>query len=69
MIPLAHRACHLSPTGPRSPLSLDDESSRLSVQLNLIRQLRLIEEQFRHANAPGVSDPDDASGGRHVPTL
>jgi hypothetical protein len=48
---------------------LDNEASGLSVQLDLVRQLRLIQENLGDADAPRVADPDDAGLGRHVTTL
>lgn len=57
----AHGACGLRPAGTRSPRRMDDESSRLSVQFGLVRELRLIEENLRDANATGVFDLDVAS--------
>ena len=40
-----------------------------SMQFDLVGELRLIEEYLWDANAARVADLDDASLGRHVPTL
>jgi hypothetical protein len=48
---------------------LDDEPSRLRVQLDFVGQLRLLQQDFRDADPTGVADADDASLGRHVITL
>jgi hypothetical protein len=48
---------------------LDNETSGLSVQLDLVGQLRLIQENLGNPDAPRVADPDDAGLGHHVTTL
>jgi hypothetical protein len=39
------------------------------VQLDFVGQLRLVEKDFRDADATEVSDADDAGLGRHVSIL
>jgi hypothetical protein len=48
---------------------LDNEAPGLSVQLDLVRQLRLIQENLGDPDAPQVADPDDTGLGHHVPAL
>jgi hypothetical protein len=48
---------------------LDHEPPRLSVEFNLIGQLRLIQKDLWNADAAGVADPNDPSLGGHVTTL
>ena len=68
MRPVAHGPCRLRPTGSRSSRRLDDKPPRLSMQFDLVGELRLIEEDLWDSNATRVADLDDASLGRHVPT-
>ena len=66
---LGHGPRRLRPARPGAPGSLDNEAPGLSVQLDLVGQLRLIEENLGNPDAPRVTDPDDTGLGRHVPTL
>ena len=66
---LRHGPRRLRPTHPGAPCPLDNEASGLSVQLDLVRQLRLIQENLGDADAPRVADPDDAGLGHHVAAL
>jgi len=66
---LGHGARRLCPAHPGSARPLDDEAPGLSVQLDLVGQLCLIQENLGDPDAPRVADPDDARLGSHVPTL
>jgi hypothetical protein len=48
---------------------LDDEPSRLGVQLDFVGQLGLIQQDFWDANPTGVADANDTGLGCHVTTL
>ena len=69
MRPVNHGPCRLRPAGARSSRRLNDEPPRLSMQFDLVGELRLIEEDLGDANAARVADLDDASLGWHVSTL
>ena len=47
---VAHGARSLGPAGARSPRRLDYKPSRLSMQFDLVGELRLIEEELWDAN-------------------
>jgi hypothetical protein len=66
---LGHCACCFHPTGSGATDSLNDEPPGLGVQLNFVRQLGLVQEEFRDTDPTGVSDSNDAGLGRHVTTL
>lgn len=66
---LGHGSSCVRPAAAGPARRLDDEAPWLSVQLDLIGQLRLIQENFRNANASRVANPDDTGLGRHVLTL
>src|SRR6266545_2124358 len=56
---------HVSSPTRRAPL----HPPWLGVQLNFVRQLRLVQQALRDADSPGDADANDAGLGRHVTTL
>ncbi len=64
-----HGACCLGPAGSGAPDALDNQPPQLGVQLDFVGQLRLIQKDFRDADATGVADANDTGLGGHVTTL
>jgi len=48
---------------------LNNEPPGLSVKLDFLRQLRLVQQNFRDADATRIADAHDTSLGCHVITL
>ena len=66
MVALADAAGGVCPASARAAGGPDDKPSRLRVQLDFFRELRLLKKQFWNPYAPGITDPDNASGSSHV---
>jgi hypothetical protein len=66
---ITHRARSVCPAGARPSRGSDNQPSRLSNQLNVLRKPSLIEQCFGHTNATEIADLDDAGLCRHVITV
>jgi len=67
--PVAHETRGVSPPGPRAPCGPHDQTSRMRLQLDFLRQLRLFEERPWHPNSLRVADSNDSRLDAHVITL
>ena len=66
---LVHRPRFRCPSRARPRRGTDDETAGFSVNLRLLRKVRVSEEEFWHANTARITDADDPRPGRHVITV
>lgn len=52
MSPFVHSPRGFGPPGTGTPGALDDEATGFSPELDLVRQLRLLQEDLRDADTP-----------------
>jgi hypothetical protein len=64
-----HRFRRVCPTGPRLACCTDDQSTPLGLELDFVRQLRVLQQHLGYSYALGVPDLDDPRSGDHVITV